>query len=227
MGPRLESRIATGGNAVIDRPGALGARPNTPVAILLTKSPDIASLFAKAMIPRATVASIHLDGLEQEFADLFREHYPFIYRTAYSITGNRQDSEDVAQAIFLKLLQREAPVKVRANIKAYLYRATVNEAVSSLRLGKRRSLVAASLTLEPTAQQERIERDDIMREALLVSISKLRPRMVEILILHYEHNYSDREIAAMLNTSRGVIAVTLHRARARLRKLMLRELARR
>jgi len=43
---------------------------------------------------------------------------------------------------------------------------------------------------------------------------------VEILILHYEHDYSDAQIGKLLGTSRGVIAVTLYRARARLKKLL-------
>jgi DNA-directed RNA polymerase specialized sigma24 family protein len=43
---------------------------------------------------------------------------------------------------------------------------------------------------------------------------------VEMLILRYEHNYSDAEIGKLLGKSRGVIAVTLYRARARLKKLV-------
>jgi DNA-directed RNA polymerase specialized sigma24 family protein len=34
------------------------------------------------------------------------------------------------------------------------------------------------------------------------------------------HNYSDAAIARMLGKSRGVVAVTLYRARARLKKLI-------
>ena len=39
-------------------------------------------------------------------------------------------------------------------------------------------------------------------------------------VCRYEHNYSDAEIAKMLGTSQGTIAVTLSRARARLKKLL-------
>jgi RNA polymerase sigma factor (sigma-70 family) len=63
---------------------------------------------------------------------------------------------------------------------------------------------------------------DELRHHLLDAIAQLRPRAVEILILHYEHNYSDAEIAKMLGKSRGTIAVTLYRARARLKRLMSR-----
>jgi RNA polymerase sigma factor (sigma-70 family) len=48
----------------------------------------------------------------------------------------------------------------------------------------------------------------------------LKPRALEILLLRYAHDYSDAEIAALLGTSRGTIAVTLYRIRARLRTLL-------
>jgi DNA-directed RNA polymerase specialized sigma24 family protein len=41
-----------------------------------------------------------------------------------------------------------------------------------------------------------------------------------MLILRYQQGYSDSEIASMLGKSRGVIAVTLYRARHRLKSLM-------
>jgi RNA polymerase sigma factor (sigma-70 family) len=51
-------------------------------------------------------------------------------------------------------------------------------------------------------------------------MAKLSPSAVEILILRYEHNFSDAQIAKMLGKSRGTVAVTLYRARARLKKLL-------
>jgi len=43
-----------------------------------------------------------------------------------------------------------------------------------------------------------------------------------MVILRYVHGYSDAEIARMLGASRGTVAVTLFRARARLRTLLTR-----
>jgi RNA polymerase sigma factor (sigma-70 family) len=62
--------------------------------------------------------------------------------------------------------------------------------------------------------------DDEVRRTLLNAIAQLNPRAVEILILRHVHDYSDAEIARMLGTSRGTVAVALFRARARLRKLL-------
>jgi RNA polymerase sigma factor (sigma-70 family) len=51
-------------------------------------------------------------------------------------------------------------------------------------------------------------------------MSQLHPGAVEMLVLRYEHGYSDAEIAKLLGKSRGVVAVGLYRARAKLRKLL-------
>ena len=39
------------------------------------------------------------EALPDEFEDLFRDHYQLLYRTAYGITGNRHDAEDVLQSV--------------------------------------------------------------------------------------------------------------------------------
>ncbi len=163
--------------------------------------------------------------LEQEFSEIFHENYPLLYRTAYSLTGSKQDAEDVVQAIFLRLLQRETALEVPFNLKGYLYRSTVNQAISVLRARKRQNLQQNVECLELPARPAPEGVPEDIREVLLNAVAQLRPRAVQILILHYEHNYSDREIAKMLGASRGTIAVTLYRARVRLKKLMQRALA--
>jgi len=162
------------------------------------------------------------DPLARDFEDLFREHHGFVFRTAYSVAGNAYDAEDVLQTIFLRILRQwhERPPGLQANPKGYLYRAAVNESLNIIRtrrgevpaLGGTRSAVVPSV--EPRWTDE-------MRTRLSQAMAHLRPRAVEILVLHYEHGYSDAEIARMLGTSRGTVAVSLYRTRARLKKLLL------
>ena len=64
------------------------------------------------------------------------------------------------------------------------------------------------------------------RAEFLKALAQLSPSAVEILILRYEHDYTDAEIAKLLGTSRTAIAVRLHRARARLKKFMEKSHAR-
>ena len=59
-----------------------------------------------------------------------------------------------------------------------------------------------------------------MRERLLEAMAQLEPEQAEMLVLCYEHGYSDAQIAEMLGRKRGAVAMTLNRARARLKELM-------
>jgi RNA polymerase sigma-70 factor (ECF subfamily) len=167
-----------------------------------------------------TAFRIGVGPLAQEFENLFQAHHEFVFRTAYSVIGNAPDAEDVLQTIFLRIARREFPPALRENPKGYLYRAAVNASLNSIR--SRRHQIPALYTesfampvpaIEPGVPEE-------LRKQLSVAMTKLRPRAVEILVLHYEHNYSDAEIAKMLGTSRGTVAVSLFRSRARLKKLL-------
>jgi len=164
------------------------------------------------------------EGLSQEFEELFREHYALIYRTAYSVTGSRHDAEDVLQTIFLRLLRRPPP-DLKTNPKSYLYTAAINLSLNIVRDRKPQGPVDAVEQLPAPVRAVDAQIDDEIRRYLPRALAQLRPRAVEILILHYEHEYSDAEIAKMLGTSRGTIAVTLYRTRARLRKLLSRAIA--
>jgi len=168
-----------------------------------------------------SIFSARGEALAQGLEDVFREHAQLMYRTAISMTGSRQDAEDVPQTIFLRLLQRGVPLEFRRSSKSYLYRAAVNLSLDLIRSRKRRTFIH-EVELLQTPAPEATDEDDAIQRHLLDAIAKLKPRAVEILILHYEHNYSDAEIATMLGKSRGAIAVTLYRARARLKKFMLR-----
>lgn len=157
--------------------------------------------------------------LPGDFERIFRENYEFVYRTAERVTGNMQDAEDVLQTLFLRLLGRELSRDVQANPRGYLYRATVNIALDVLRARKRRAVSEDDTEMleEPTVTSLSLGEEDVfgrLREAL----AELNPKAAQILILRHVHGYSDAEIAKLLGTSRGTIAVSLFRTRARLRK---------
>jgi RNA polymerase sigma-70 factor (ECF subfamily) len=60
------------------------------------------------------------EGVNREFEELFNEHFQFVYCTAFTMTGKRQDAEDVLQTIFLRLMRRETPPALTQNPKGYL-----------------------------------------------------------------------------------------------------------
>src|SRR5262245_29372520 len=159
--------------------------------------------------------------LDPEIEELFREHSHLIYRTAYGITRDYGDADDVLQSIFLKLLQSELSPGLKENPAAYLHRAVVNHSLNLLRTKERRRVTQGVEDLQiaqpPTVDEATDER---RHRELLDALSALSPQAVDMLMLHYKHNYSDAEIAKMLGKSRGTVAVTLYRIRARLKKLL-------
>ena len=158
------------------------------------------------------------ERLTQEFEDLFREHYPLVYRSAFSVIFNAEDAEDVVQTVFLRILRNGLPSGVQ-NSKGYLYRAAVNEALNIVR-SRRNVLNTNRFTPEPIANAETQEHESAMSARIAEAMAQLNPAAVEMLVLRYEHHYSDAQIGKLLGKSRGVVAVTLYRARARLKKLL-------
>ena len=168
-----------------------------------------------ASMPQATDSPF-----SAEFEALFEEHYPLVYRTAYGITGRVEDAEDVVQTIFLRLLQRGASRDLVKNPAGYLYRAAVNGSLTTVERRRRHAAnedTEAAADLIPAGQPTRAEET---HRRLYEAISQLSRKSADIVILRYLHDRSDAEIAKLLGTSRGVIAVTLYRARLRLKKLL-------
>ena len=158
---------------------------------------------------------------EQDFDALFSEHYRMVYRTAYGVLGNGHDAEDVVQTVFMRLVHSRWSKVLRENPGAYLYRAAVNASLNVVRARRRQLHSGAAEQYEAQrALAPPAEAAEEMHRRLYDAIAELSPSAAEILILRYVHNCSDAEIAKRLGTSRGTIAVSLYRSRARLRKLL-------
>jgi hypothetical protein len=96
----------------------------------------------------------------------------------------------------------------------------VNLSLTIVQTRQRRARTEASEELAVAVPSRASSRAEELHRKLYEAIALLNPKAASILILRYLHNYSDADIATLLGTSRGVIAVTLYRSRARLKKLM-------
>jgi len=163
--------------------------------------------------------------LPEDFERIFNENHSLVYRVAYRITGSNEDAEDVLQTLFLRLLRRESIPDIERNPRAYMHRAAIN---ISLDIVKQRSRSVATGKVEEeladrSSQPHRTPAfrvQDWLRDAL----AELSPKASEIFILKHIEGYDNAEIAAMLGTSRGTVAVLLFRARASLKKSIRRRL---
>src|SRR5262252_1769650 len=162
--------------------------------------------------------------MPEDFERIFNENHVLVYRVAYRITGNNEDAEDVLQTLFLRLLRREVLPDMERNPKAYMHRAAINIALDIVKL-RARSVSTGNLEDQvhdgtPADRLPAFRVQDWLREAL----AELNPRAAEIFVLKHVEGYDNTEIAEMLGTSRGTVAVLLFRARARLKKSVRKRL---
>ena len=167
----------------------------------------------------AVVPHVMTEPSTWKFDDLFRKYCDLVHATAYGVTASYEDAEDIVQIIFLRLLRRETPPDLHKNPKAYLYRAAVNQSLTTIRTRRRRPTTDTEPPDLPSPPDEAAHAEELHRQ-LYAAIAKLKPRNAEILILRYVHNYSDAQIAKLLGSSRGAMALSLYRSCAHLKKLL-------
>jgi RNA polymerase sigma-70 factor (ECF subfamily) len=156
--------------------------------------------------------------------DVFRDHHRLVFQSAYRITGNSQDAEDVLQTVFLRLARREQGHGLQDNPAGYLHRAAVNAALDVVRSRKSRRATALDDVApvlsddDPNRSPERRQDGSEILERVRDALGNLNPRTAEVFALRYVEGYGNHEIAKILGTSRSTIAVMLHRARHKLRE---------
>jgi RNA polymerase sigma-70 factor (ECF subfamily) len=176
----------------------------------------------KAQYRRRTLLSVLEEpaiAIPDELEQSFRAHHGLVFRTAYRITGNAGDAEDVLQTVFLRLLRRAPNSDRLDNTEGYLRRAAINAALDVIR--SRQADQAVPLPedasgLMPTTPAHADTAG--LRQALTRAMAHLKPRPAEIFALRFIEGLSNRQIAETLGISQVLVAVIVHRTRQQLRK---------
>ncbi len=148
-----------------------------------------------------------------EFSRIFEKYHGLVFRTAYRITGNSADAEDVLQTIFLRLLKRGPSVPPLTQEESYLRRAAVNASLDLVRSRRTALTIPLSEVASPGPQSSGDAQDCLRR-----AFASLNPRSAEIFALRYFEEFTNPQIARALNMSQVLVAVTLHRTRRQLQK---------
>jgi RNA polymerase sigma-70 factor (ECF subfamily) len=154
---------------------------------------------------------------------IFRENHAMVFRAAYRVTGNANDAEDVLQTVFLRMLKRDPDAEPVGNMASFLHRSAVNAALDLMR--SRANIRNIPLDeLEPVLSEpahrrpDRVQASGEIRDWLRGALARLNPRIAEMFMLRFFEGKENPEIARLLNTTPGTVAVTLSRTRDRLEK---------
>ncbi len=154
-------------------------------------------------------------------AQIYLDHHDRVFRAAYRVVGNANDADDVVQTVFVRLAGRVGQTQAIDELQSYLYRAAINTGLDLLRARRKGQTVALD-EVEHNLDDDSpaSEADHRLRTALRRALAELSPRWAEMFVLKHLEDRDNQEIAELCNTSQAVVAVTLFRARSRVKKAL-------
>lgn len=152
-------------------------------------------------------------GGELEFSEFMAARWAPLFRTAYLITGDRHQAEEVLQSALAKTYVGWDRIRNKQAADAYVRKAIVQTAASGWRKRRREHLTEKPLDL---VDADRTAGTDD-RLALWTHILALPPRMRATLVLRYYEDLSEAQTAAELGCSVGSVKSQTSRALERLR----------
>ncbi len=158
----------------------------------------------------------HDDGFIERLVERYSDT---VLRIAYHHTQCMQDAEDIAQEVFLSLVNKKLCDYDDERLKAYIIRATVNKCNSFHRAKQGEDIVY----LDEIYKNENEPVFTAPERSILSEVCALPKRYRDVIYLHYYEGYSAAEIADMLGTKTGTITSRLKRAREKLKTILQEE----
>jgi RNA polymerase sigma-70 factor (sigma-E family) len=137
-----------------------------------------------------------------------------LLRTAYLLTGNRQDAEDLLQTALAKTYLAWDRINDKGAVDAYVRRVLVNTQTSWWR---RRKIDEYPTDELPEIATEDVTVDHELRDALWRALGRLPRRQRAMVVLRYYEDLTEVETAEALGVSGGTVKSTVYRALQKLR----------
>ena len=172
---------------------------------------------------RNLVERARTDG--RAFAELYRLYVSRVYAFAYRRSGSTQVAEDVTSTTFERALRGMSSFEWRSGgFGSWLFRIAANELTNHYRRQERTSsvkmqrafgmYVADAVSGGEFDRVENLGSADVIRDAM----ATLNDRYQQAIALRYLSGLSHDDAAKAMGLSKPVMAVTMHRAMAALRK---------
>ena len=171
------------------------------------------------------------------YDELVRTYSASIFHVAYRMLGDSAEASDSVQEIFLKIFRNIGGFKGEAALKTWIFKIALSEILNRLRWWKRRHRYATmSLddqpngngsgpghsvpSLSPTPEQMLQSKEQEI--AIQQALARLSKDHRSIIVLRDIEGFAYNEIADVLGVSIGTVKSRLARARADLKKSLMR-----
>ncbi len=171
-------------------------------------------------------------GDPSAFGEVFDDHARAVYRYAVRVTGDWAEAEDVVSLTFLEAWRLRGKLRPEgAGVRPWLMAIAVNVLRNTRRAARRHQKMLVRLPprdIAPDFADELVGRlaDSEQLAAARTALGRLRPAEREVLALCVWSGLEQAEAAEALGVPVTTLRSRLSRARARLRELTQKELAR-
>lgn len=161
-------------------------------------------------------------GDSEALAELFNSNFSRVYRYMLARTGRAEDAEDLAQEVFIRMLDGLGRFQWRdVPFTAWLFKIAHNIVVSRYRrdgawMGKVTSL-SDTVTTSATGPEEEVE-TRLALEQILAAARDLPPMQRRVVELRFAAGLTVAETAQVLAKTENNVKVIQHKAIARLKQ---------
>ena len=145
------------------------------------------------------------------FDDFVASRYAALTRTAYLLTGDHHDAEDLVQTALVKAVGVWR--RIEDDPEPYVRRILVNENVSRWRRHRGREVVSAA----PYDDRPEVTADPDRSLVLADALARLTPKQRTVLVLRFYDDLTERQTAQVLGIGLGTVKSQTRDALARLR----------
>lgn len=155
-------------------------------------------------------------------AEIYDQYSPSIYAYALRLLGDEMQAEDCVGEVFSRLLKAlKAGQGPQDHLQAYLYRVAHNWITDTYRRQPPPELELPETfpedeQLQPEAGTQQRSQQERIRAALRL----LPPEQRQVIALRFLEDYSNEEVAAVMNKTEGAVKAMQHRAMASLKRLL-------
>jgi RNA polymerase sigma-70 factor (ECF subfamily) len=167
----------------------------------------------------ATLARLAAGGDADAFEALVHRHYDAVYRLAFRWCRIREDAEDIAQEVFVKLARNMKRFAGRSAFRTWLYRIVVNTAKDFHRSNATRRRHEESLSAEHRIENPGPSGEEaLLARNVVEAVDRLPGKQKSAVLLVLAEGFSHREAAEVLGCSETTVSWRIFMARKKLRK---------
>lgn len=172
-----------------------------------------------------------LTGDKEAFRSLVERYQNYVFSVAITIIKNREEAEEVAQDVFIKVYKQLGSFQQRSQLSTWLYTITYRTALDYARRKRpytepieREDGQTLPIAENPAAgpSDQLLQHD--LRETLQEAVKKLEPADAALLQLYYFKERSVREITEITGMSASNVKTRLFRLRNQLKEVLSQQL---